>query len=80
MPYRTLILPHGIYMYCASVWAPHQRNHLDGLEKVQLKITHTLFFKQFPNADVRPPYSNRFTLDLDIVQVEDALKMRVCGS
>ena len=66
-------LPHIIY--CACVWAPHQRNHLDRLEKVQRKITRTLFFKQFPNADVRPPYSNRLT-DLDIVRVEDALKIQ----
>ena len=44
---------------CTCVWAPHQRNHLDRLKKVQWKITRTLFFKQFPNADVRPPYSNR---------------------
>ena len=42
---------------------------------MQRKITHTLFFKQFPNADVRPPYSNRLT-DLDIVRVEDALKIQ----
>ena len=55
--YKALILPNIIY--CARVWAPHQRNHLDTLEKVQRKITRTLFFKQFPNADVRPPYSNR---------------------
>ena len=38
-------------IYCACVWAPHQRNHLDRLEKMQRKITRTLFFKQFPNAD-----------------------------
>ena len=56
-------------------WAPHQRNHLDRLEKVQRKITRTLFFKEFPNADVRPPYSNRL-IDLDIVRVEDALKIQ----
>ena len=62
-------------IYCACVWAPYQRNHLDRLEKVQRKITRTLFFKQFPNADVRPPYSNRLT-DLDIVRVEDALKIQ----
>ena len=70
--YKALILPHIIY--CACYWAPHQRNHLDRLEKVQRKITCTLFFKQFPNADVRPPYSNRL-IDLDIVRVEDALKI-----
>ena len=33
--YKALILPHIIY--CACVWAPHQRNHLDRLEKVQQK-------------------------------------------
>ena len=41
---------------------------------MQRKITRTLFFKQFPNADVRP-HSNRL-IDLDIVRVEDALKIR----
>ena len=56
--YKALFLPN--ITYCACVWAPHLRNHLDRLEKVQRKITRTLFFKQFPNADVRPPYSNRF--------------------
>ena len=71
--YKALILPHIIY--CACVWAPHQRNHLNRLEKVKRKISRTLFFMQFPIADVRPPYSNRFT-DLDIVRVEDALKIQ----
>ena len=71
--YKALILPHIIC--CACVWAPHQRNHLDRLEKVQRKITRTLFYKEFPNADVRPPYSNRL-IDLDIVRVEDALKIQ----
>ena len=42
---------------------------------MQRKNTRTLFFKQFPNADVRPPYSNRF-IDLDIVRVENALKIQ----
>ena len=42
---------------------------------MQRKITRTLFFKEFPNADVRPPYSNRL-IDLDIVRVEDALKIQ----
>ena len=42
---------------------------------VQRKITRTLFFKQFPNADVRPPYCNRL-IGLDIVRVEDALKIQ----
>ena len=43
---------------------------------MQRKITRTLFFKQFPNADdVRPPYSIRL-IDLDIVRVEDALKIQ----
>lgn len=71
--YKALILPHIIY--CACVWAPHQRNHLDRLEKMQRKITRTLFYKHFPNADVRPPYSNRL-LDLDIVRLEDAFKIQ----
>ena len=34
------------------------------LEKNGAKITRTLFFKQFPIADVRPPYSNRL-IDFD---------------
>ena len=43
---------------------------------MQRKITRILFFKQFPNADViRPPYSNRL-IDLDIIRVEDALKIQ----
>ena len=46
--YKTFILPHIIY--CACVWAPHQRNHLDRLEKVQQKNTRTLFFKQRESA------------------------------
>ena len=71
--YKALVLPHIIY--CACVWAPHQRNHLDRLEKVQRKITRTLFFKQFPNADVRPPYSNRL-IDLDVVRLENAFKIQ----
>ena len=66
---------HLCIIYCACVWAPHQRNHLDRLEKVQQKNTRTRFFKQFTNADVRPPYSNRL-IDLDIVWVEDALKIQ----
>ena len=40
--YKALVLPHIIY--CACVWAPYQWNHLDKLEKVQRKITCTLFF------------------------------------
>ena len=71
--YKALILPHIIY--CACVWAPYQRNHLDRLEKVQRKVTRTLFFKQSPFADVRPPYSDRL-LDLDLVRVEDAFKIQ----
>ena len=45
------------------------------LEKVQWKIARTLFFKQFPNAEVRPPYSNRL-IDLDLVWSEDAFKIQ----
>ena len=71
--YKALILPHIIY--CACVWAPYQRNHLDRLEKVQRKVTRTLFFKQSPFADVRPPSSDRL-LDLDLVRVEDAFKIQ----
>ena len=71
--YKALILPHIIY--CACVWAPYQRNHLDRLEKVQRKVTRTLFFEQSPFADVRPPYSDRL-LDLDLVRVEDAFKIQ----
>ena len=71
--YKALILPHIIY--CACVWAPYQRNHLDRLEKVQRKVTRTLFFKKSPFADVRPPYSDRL-LDLDLVRVEDAFKIQ----
>ena len=71
--YKALILPHIIY--CACVWAPYQRNHLDRLEKVQRKVTRTLFFRQSPFADVRPPYSDRL-LDLDLVRVEDAFKIQ----
>ena len=69
----VLILPHIIH--CACVWAPYQRNHLDRLEKVQRKVTRTLFFKQSPFADVRPPYSDRL-LDLDLVRVEDPFKIQ----
>ena len=65
--YKALILPHIIY--CACVWAPYQRNHLDRLEKMQRKVTRTLFLKQSPFADVHPPYSDRL-LDLDLVRVE----------
>ena len=71
--YKALILPHIIY--CACVWAPYQRNHLDRIEKVQRKVTLSLFFKQSPFADVRPPYSDRL-LDLDLVRVEDAFKIQ----
>ena len=71
--YKALILPHIIY--CACVWAPYQRNHLDRLEKVERKVTRTLFLKQSPFADVRPPYSDRL-LDLDLVRVEDAFKIQ----
>ena len=71
--YKALILPH--ITYCACVWSPHQRNHLDRLERVQRKITRTLFYKQSPNADVRPPYSNRL-LGLNLVRLEDAFKIQ----
>ena len=71
--YKALILPHIIY--CACVWAPYQRNHLDWLEKVQRKVAQTLFFKQSPFAEVCPPYSDRL-LDLDLVRVEDAFKIQ----
>ena len=70
--YKALILPHIIY--CACVWAPYQQNHLARLEKVQRKVTRTLFFKQSPYADVRPSYSERL-LDLDLVRVEDIFKI-----
>ena len=42
---------------------------------MQRKVTRTLFFKQSPFADVRPPYSDRL-LDLDLVRVEDAFKIQ----
>ena len=70
--YKALILPHIVY--CACVWAPYQQNHLARLEKVQRKVTRTLFFKQSPNADVRPPYSERL-LSLDLVRLEDSFKI-----
>ena len=71
--YKALILPHIIY--CASVWAPYQQNHLARLEKVQRKVTRTLFFKQSPNADARPSYSERL-LDLELVRLEDTFKIQ----
>ena len=71
--YKALILPH--MLYCVCVWAPYQRNHLDRIEKVQRKITRTLFYKQSPNAVVRPSYSERL-LGLDLVKVEDAVKIQ----
>ena len=71
--YKALILPH--ILYCVCVWAPYQRNHLDRIEKVQRKITRTLFYKQSPNAVVRPSYSERL-LGLDLVKVEDAVKIQ----
>ena len=60
--YKALILPHIVY--CACVWAPYQQNHLARLEKVQRKVTRTLFFKQSSYTDVRPSYSERL-LDLE---------------
>ena len=71
--YKALILPHIVY--CACVWAPHQTNHLDRLEKVQRKISRTLFYKQFLKSDVRPPYSDRLS-SFDLVKLEDAFKIQ----
>ena len=71
--YKALILPH--ILYCVCVWAPSQRNHLDRMEKVQRKLTRTLFYKQWPNAVDRPPYYERL-LDLDLVKIEDVLKIQ----
>ena len=61
----SLVLLHIIF--CACVWAPHQRNQI-----IQWTITRILFF----NVNVYPPYSNRL-IDFDLLWLEDAFKFRV---
>ena len=71
--YKSLILPHIVY--CVCVWSPFQRNHIDRLEKIQRKITRTLFYKDFPEVDFddRPSYSERL-VDLKLIKLEDVYK------
>ena len=71
--YQALIMPH--ILYCACVWAPSQQKHLDRLEKVQRKITRTLFYKISPMADDRPSYSQRLK-DFQLVKVEHLFRIQ----